>query len=193
MVLLVGITGSFASGKSFTLNYLSSVGFAIFSADSYVADLYTKSEIRERVLEITDLKKFDKATLAQIIYNDKDKMRAIEEFIHPFVIKELQSFKNQNQNSNFIFAEIPLLFESNFDKYVDFTVTTFCAEDTRLNRAKMRDGFNQKIYNQIQAIQFSQNYKINQSDIAINTDRNIIEFESQVRQLITQCEQRCVK
>lgn len=184
-MISIGITGSLASGKSFVLHYLASMGFHTFSADEFVKQLYEDHEIQSQILNLMpELKIFDKIEIARLIYHNHRLRKKLQDFIHPFVINALLSFKENNKNDRFIFAEIPLLFESNFECYFNLIVTTFCSEESRLDRARIRSNFDQQIYDFIKTIQLPQDYKIKKADFAINTDTNLIEFESQVWQLI---------
>ncbi|MDN3029930.1 MULTISPECIES: dephospho-CoA kinase [Rickettsieae] len=184
-MICVGITGSYASGKTFVLNYLADLGFMTFSADEYIKDIYKKAAIQNIILNLLpDLKIFDKRKIAELIYANDSSRRKLQNFIHPFVVEGLSLFKRQNNDSEITFAEIPLLFEAKFDKYFDFYVTTFCSEESRLKRAMSREGFNLTTYNKIAQIQLSQQIKIARADFVINTDVNIVDLDKQITQLI---------
>ena len=183
-MISVGITGSYASGKSFLLNHLAEMGYKIFSADIYVSDLYKELAIQQQVLQLfPNLKIFDKKKLAEEIYSSDLSRRKIHEFVHPFVARALDDFKSKNNNEIYIFAEIPLLFESGFTKYFDFIVTTICLEESRLKRAMAKPGFNQLIYDRIKQIQITQEEKAKMADFVLNTDSNLLELEHQLEKL----------
>ncbi|WP_342267342.1 dephospho-CoA kinase [Candidatus Tisiphia endosymbiont of Empis tessellata] len=184
-MIAVGITGSYASGKTFVLNYLANLGFITFSADEYVKNLYEESEIQNMVLNLLpDLKSFDKRKIAELIYANDLARNKLQNFIHPFVVESLFLFKQQNSKSEITFAEIPLLFEAGFDQYFDFYVTTFCSEESRLKRAMSREAFNLTAYNKIAQIQLPQQIKIEKADFVINTDVNLVDLDKQITQLI---------
>ncbi|MCC8372084.1 MAG: dephospho-CoA kinase [Rickettsia endosymbiont of Pseudomimeciton antennatum] len=184
-MICVGITGSYASGKTFVLNYLADLGFMTFSADEYIKELYKELAIQNIILNLLpDLKVFDKRKIAELIYANDLSRSKLQNFIHPFVVEGLSLFKRQNNDSEITFAEIPLLFEAGFDKYFDFYVTTFCSEESRLKRAMSREGFSLTTYNKIAQIQLSQQIKIAKADFVINTDVNIVDLDKQITQLI---------
>ncbi|HJD64476.1 MAG TPA: dephospho-CoA kinase [Rickettsia endosymbiont of Sericostoma sp.] len=184
-MICVGITGSYASGKTFFLNYLDDLGFMTFSADEYIKELYKELSIQNIILNLLpDLKIFDKRKIAELIYVNDLSRSKLQNFIHPFVVEGLSLFKWQNNDSEITFAEIPLLFEAGFDKYFDFYVTTFCSEESRLKRAMSREGFSLTTYNKIAQIQLSQQIKIAKADFVINTDVNIVDLDKQITQLI---------
>ncbi|MCC8416228.1 MAG: dephospho-CoA kinase [Rickettsia endosymbiont of Gnoriste bilineata] len=184
-MICVEITGSYASGKTFVLNYLADLGFMTFSADEYIKNLYKELSIQNIILNLLpDLKIFDKRKIAELIYANDLSRSKLQNFIHPFVVESLSLFKRQNNDSEITFAEIPLLFEAGFDKYFDFYVTIFCSEESRLKRAMSREGFSLTTYNKIAQIQLSQQIKIAKADFVINTDVNIVDLDKQITQLI---------
>ncbi|MFY9590028.1 dephospho-CoA kinase [Rickettsia endosymbiont of Halotydeus destructor] len=188
-MLAIGITGSYASGKTFVLDYLASKGYKTFSADEFVKNLYKNIEIQNQILQLLpSLKIFDRTEISELIYNDDNARQKLQDFIYPLLIKELIFFKQQNKTAKFIFAEIPLLFEANFEIYFDFNVTIFCSEKTRIKRAASRSSFNLQIYTKIEKIQLSQREKIARADFAINSDRDMLDLEKQIIQLIKKLE-----
>lgn len=184
-MICVGITGSYASGKTFVLEYLASLGYKTFSADKCIKKLYQNPEIQNEILSIlSELRNFDKNSIAELIYSSDEARKKLQNFIHPFVVDSLSNFKQQNSKSDITFAEIPLLFEAGFDKYFDFCVTTFCSEEIRLKRAEARSTFNLKTYNKIKEIQLSPEIKMEKADFVINTDADLADISNQVTELI---------
>ena len=174
----VAITGSFASGKSFVLKYLEKIGYNIFSCDDYVKQLYLDANIREDLLKFIDKmgKFFDKKRLIEIIYNDDSQRKKLENYIHPKVREGINDFKNKYADEQIIFVEVPLLFETEFNTYFDYSICVYCNEENREKRAKKRGNFNLEIYNKIKNIQLSQEEKKKLADFQVNTDENI-EFQ----------------
>lgn len=183
-MICAGITGSYASGKTFVLDYLAKLGFVTFSSDEYIKGLYKELGIQNIVLDLLSIKIFDKKQIAEIIYNDDLARKKLQDFIHPFVVDKLSLFKQQNNKSDITFVEVPLLFEAGFDQYFDFHITTYCSEKTRLERAKLREGFSLQTYNKIAEIQLSQEAKMDRANFIINTDVDLENLDKQIIKLI---------
>ena len=179
----VAITGSFASGKSFVLKYLEKIGYKIFSCDDYVKQLYLDSNVQEDILSIIDKigEIFDKKRLIEIIYNDDNQRKKLENYIHPKVRKGISDFKNKYIDEQFVFVEVPLLFETGFNSDFDYSICVYCNEENREKRAKARCDFNLEIYNKIRNVQLPQEAKTNLADFQINTDT---EIEVQISKII---------
>lgn len=181
----IAITGSFASGKSFILDLIKSLGYAVFSCDDYVRYLYEKEEIKNQVTrEIRSLEVFDKKKLAGIIYNFPEERIKLEKIIHPMVREGIFAFQDQNSDENLLFFEVPLLFEKNFNTYFDYTICVYCDEEVRLQRAKKKKNFSNDIYEKLKQIQLSQEEKLRRADYGIKCHGNQAEIMNKIKQII---------
>jgi len=179
------VTGSFASGKSFVLSLIKSMGYKTFSCDDYVRFLYEDKEIQEKVVEIiSPLKVFDKKLLAEIIFYDKNYRRKLENFIFPLILEGINNFKKDHKQEKLLFFEVPLLFESGYDKYFDYSICVFCKEEVRLERSKNKGNFDQEIYDKLKSIQLSQDEKVRRANFVIDSDNSKEEIEDRIRQII---------
>lgn len=190
-MLAIGITGSYASGKTFILDYLAEKGYKTFCADRCIKELYQDSKIQTGILKLLpELETFNIGKISNLIYNNDLAREKLQNFIYPLLIEKLIQFKQENVNSKFGFAEIPLLYEAKFDKYFDFVVTVHCSEEIRMHRATTRSSFDVEIYNKIKEIQLSQESKIAKADFAINSGVDMLDLEKQINNLIANLECR---
>ncbi|HJD59942.1 MAG TPA: dephospho-CoA kinase [Rickettsia endosymbiont of Omalisus fontisbellaquei] len=184
-MLAIGITGSYASGKTFILDYLAEKGYKTFCADRCIKELYQDLSVQTQILRLLpELEYFNIGKISNLIYNNDLAREKLQNFIYPLLIDKLILFKKENANSKFGFAEIPLLYEAKFDKYFDFVVTIHCCEEIRMQRAITRSSFDIEIYNKIKEIQLSQESKIAKADFAINSGVDMLELEKQIAELI---------
>ncbi len=181
----IAITGSFASGKSFVLNCVKSLGYMIFSCDDFIREAYKDIKLQNIVVgEIEGLEVFDKKKLSKIIYDSPELRKKLESIIHPIVRTGIREFEELNKNQKFVFTEVPLLFESNFDKYFSYSICVYCLEETRLQRAKERGVQNIDLYNRIKSVQLDQEEKKRRSDFVINSDTSREEIEKSLEDII---------
>ncbi len=181
----VAVTGSFASGKSFVLKCVQSMGYKVFSCDDYVRELYQDVNLQKLVESTVEkLGKFDKKRLAEIIYDNSDSRKKLENIIHPKVRNEIKNFEQQNAGEKIIFIEVPLLFESGFNEYFAYTLCVFCSEDTRIARAKSRGNINSEFFEKIKKIQLSQEDKKNRADFTIDSEKETGEIKAALKEII---------
>lgn len=172
----IAVTGSFASGKTYVVNCIKNLGYKVFSCDDYVKLLYQDRRITDQIeQEIKGLKVFNKSKLAEIIYADAKMRKKLENIVHPLVRNGIKEFEFNNQNENLIFTEVPLLFESDFDKYFSKVICVFCSEETRWERAKLRKINDFDSFEKIKRIQLPQEVKMARSDFVINSEVDVKE------------------
>lgn len=190
-MLAIGITGSYAAGKTFMLDYLAEKGYKTFCADRCIKELYQDVVLQTQILKLLpELESFNIRKISNLIYNNDLARKKLQHFIYPLLIDKLILFKKENANSKFGFAEIPLLYEAKFEKYFDFVVTIYCSEAIRMQRAITRSSFDIEIYNKIKEIQLSQESKIAKADFAINSGVDMLDLEKQIAKLIKDLECR---
>ncbi|ADE30288.1 dephospho-CoA kinase [Rickettsia prowazekii str. GvV257] len=190
-MLAIGITGSYASGKTFILNYLSAKGYKTFCADRCIKELYKDIVLQTQILKILpELEYFNIRKISNLIYNNDIAREKLQNFIYPLLIDKLILFKKENTNYKLAFSEIPLLYEAKFEQYFDFVVTIYCSEEIRMQRAITRAEFDINIYNKIKEIQLSQESKIAKADFSINSGVDMLDLEKQITKLIKDLECR---
>jgi dephospho-CoA kinase len=181
----IAITGSFASGKTFVLNCLKSMNYKTFSCDDYVKFLYQDIVIQKLVENsIEGVGKFNKQSLAKIIYNNPKSRDKLEKIIHPKVRAAIKEFEEKYKTEDFIFTEVPLLFESGFDKYFSYNINVFCSEKTRIIRANNRGVIDPVIFEKIKKIQFAQEEKNKRADFVINSEKEKEQIEEKLTEII---------
>ena len=91
-MILIGLTGIIGSGKTFALNFYKKKGYSIFSADEEVKKILKTSIVKKKINksfpEVFDRNKLNKNKLAQIVFSNKNKLKKIENIIHPIVNKK---------------------------------------------------------------------------------------------------------
>jgi dephospho-CoA kinase len=176
MTIKIAITGNVASGKSEVLKNLRSRGYPCFDSDIIVHKLYQNHEIQKQILDICKIKdqRFNKNTIFQTIYTNKDIKHKLESFIHPMVESALDQFivEHDNIRTTMIFMEVPLLFEVKWENKCDYVICLYCQKEIRTQRAASRGISNDK-FNKIDKSQLPENIKKDLSDFTIDTDEQI--------------------
>jgi len=93
-MIIIGITGSIASGKSTVAKLIAKKKYPLFSADKIVLDLYKNSKFIKLLVEkfkLSDKSKI-KDQIRFLIQKNKNKIKALESIIHPIVRKKMNVF-----------------------------------------------------------------------------------------------------
>ena len=139
----IAITGGIGSGKSTVSNILKDKGYPVYSCDEIYAELVNSKIYIDEIKEVfpTAVKqgKIDKKCLAEIIFSDKQKRTRLNKIAHPLIMQTLLARMNEN-DSQIVFAEVPLLLEGNFENLFDKTIVVLRSREERIRSICTRDG-----------------------------------------------------
>jgi dephospho-CoA kinase len=170
----IGITGNICSGKSFALKYFRKLGFKTVSMDCLVhqamdTDVSIKQKISELFPKILKSGAICRATLADIVFADKQGLQKLESIIHPFTHSQIKSLSAgvKKHNARSIVIEVPLLFEKEREKYFDCIILITSSETTMLKRSLSRKNMNKERFYSILKNQMPLKEKIHKADCLI--------------------------
>jgi dephospho-CoA kinase len=135
----IAITGGIGSGKSFVCRMLAEHGIEIYDCDAAAKRLMrTSSELRARLTGLVgsnlyDGERLNKPVMAQFLLSSDENQRAINAIVHPAVGEDFL-------RSGMKWMECAILFESGFDKLVDYKICVVAPLEIRLQRIMQRDG-----------------------------------------------------
>lgn len=185
--MLVGVTGSIACGKSEFCNILRDLGYLVIDCDeishnvikngrvAYYEVLY---EFGESILNSD--KEINRKKLGKIVFSDIDKRKKLENIIHPKVIKEIKKYKKEP----LVFFEVPLLFESNMEKYFDKIICVGASFNNQVKRIMIRDGLTQSEAMDRILSQILVKDKMDRSDYKVYNDKTIIELRKEAIDIV---------
>ena len=139
----IAITGGIGSGKSAVSDILRDKGYPVYSCDEIYAEL-TKSKAYIKEIEkvfpaVVKQGEIDKKSLADIVFSNEQQRTRLNQIAHPLVMKTLLKHMNENE-SQIVFAEVPLLLEGNFENLFDQTIVVLRNREDRLRAVCERDG-----------------------------------------------------
>jgi dephospho-CoA kinase len=149
-MILIGLTGSVATGKSTVAKMFKKCGAIVIDADELAREVVQPGKpawreiIRTFGRRILNLDRtIDRHALGAIVFHDKKKLRHLERIIHPRVAREQIRLTKQaakNDPKAVVIYDVPLLFEAGIDKRVDKTVVVAATRETQIMRLKNRNG-----------------------------------------------------
>lgn len=182
--MIIGLTGGIGSGKSTVSNVLKQSGCIVIDADAIYHDL-TKPGM-PLVLKLEE--EFGDVTVNGVLDRKKLSAKALgnsrlNEITHEAISKEIENQIACNLDK-LIFLDIPLLFESGYDKRCDEVWTVTAPESTRLARVAERDGIPEAEIKKRISLQMSDEEKIAKSDVVIVNDGSIEDLIDKVKGLL---------
>ncbi|MCG8893429.1 dephospho-CoA kinase [Tenacibaculum finnmarkense] len=145
-MMVIGLTGGIGSGKSTVVKMFTEYkNSAIYIADNEAKKLMNSSdEIKTKLIaefgeDVYKNKQLNKPFLADIVFNDKDKLAILNAIVHPVVNNHFKDFILKNTNKNYILYENAILFENGSNIFCDKIITVTAPENIRIERVLKRD------------------------------------------------------
>jgi len=196
-MLVVGLTGSIAMGKTETARMFACLGYPVFDADAAVHKLYDTGGAAVPLIErafpgAVSEGKVDRARLSDMIAGDPQALARLEALVHPLVRRNQQAFLEAAREADHAFAvlDIPLLFETGRDADVDAVVVASAPEAVQKARVLARPLMTQEKFAAILARQLPDSEKRRRADFVVDTGKGLEEAFEQVRAIAAQIESR---
>ena len=189
MTIKIGITGSIGMGKSTVSSIFRNNNIKVWDADSEVHTLYKKGKegynsIISIYPELQDKVEINRKKVSYLLREKKIDLKLIEEIIHPLLIKSREKFIKKNEREKILIFDIPLLYETKAQIWLDYVITVFCSRKNQIERLKKRNDFDARKVNYLLSKQIPVNKKNKKADFVINTDQNMQQVEKQVVNII---------
>lgn len=166
----IAITGGIGCGKSYVCQQLKDFyGIEVYDCDANAKRIMANDrKLQQRISDAVGCDVFpggviNKAALSQFLLASPDNNKVINSIVHPAVAEDFIK-------SGYEWMECAILFEADFQKYVDRIVCVSAPREVRIQRIMQRDGISRS-----QAIawinrQMSQEEKERLSDFVIIND-----------------------
>lgn len=153
-MIKIGLTGSPASGKTTVLKMLAVKGARIFDSDRLIDQIYNNPEhpVYQRLAEFFPdsfrEERVIREKLAVEVFENKEKLRKLEEIIHPVVIGDLRQWLEAEAKEKISVAEVPLLFEKKLEELFDKVILVDCRESILFKRLEEKYGLGKEAIRQ---------------------------------------------
>lgn len=152
-MIIIGLTGGIASGKSTVSAELKKIGVPIFDADQNAREAVAKgSEGLELVIKafgkeyLTADGELDRNKISHLVFNDKAALRTLEGILHKVVLQNAESFlaKYRAENQQAVVLDVPLLIETGWYKMADCVWLVAVSRQQQIERAMLRSGMSEE-------------------------------------------------
>ena len=187
---VIGVTGSFGSGKSVVAGMFIRHGARVFDADRTVHVLLrgkgpvVKAVGRVFGAEILNAQGVDRAKLAGLVFDDPVKLKKLMEILHPRVKQEAVKFIASNGRSSLVVLDVPLLIESGWVGLVDLVLVVRARREQQLQRVRQRSGVRRREALDRIRCQMPLREKLQFADRCIDNTGTLAATEKQVEKFI---------
>lgn len=190
-MIVLGLTGSIAAGKTTVAAIFRELGIPVFDADAEVHRLYEKGGPAVRPIEnvfplaITN-GRVDRAKLAEILVGNPAAMARLESIVHPLVRKSEVEFLGRCRaaNSPLAVLDIPLLFETGRTGDVDKILVVSAPDNVRRQRAIARPGMSDEKFDMIERRQMPDSRKRQRADFIVQGHGGLESARHQIKAIV---------
>lgn len=142
-MIRLGLTGGIGMGKSTVAALFAAHDIPAFNADEAVHRLQAPQgtaipALHEVFPDLVPNGLLNRAGLRALVLQEPEKMRILEQIMHPLVRTERAAFLERAQNKKAVLFDIPLLFETNSQAEFDKVIVVSCPLEVQIARVQQR-------------------------------------------------------
>lgn len=193
-MIVIGLTGSIGMGKTTAANMLRDMGLPVHCSDEAVREMTRPggkafATVARSFPEAYDKKKntLDRAKLGEIVFEDPEKKKALEEILHPLVIQSQKDFLRAQalKRCDMAVLDIPLLFETGAERRVDYTIVVTAPEFIQRGRVLSRPGMSEERFDSVIKSQMTDREKCARADYVVQTGDGLASTRKALSRTIT--------
>lgn len=188
-MVVIGLTGSIGMGKSATAQHFRSFGIPVHDSDRAVHDLYAGEligPVGALFPSAIGPNGIDRQALGQIVLNDVEAMKALEQIVHPRVSAHRFRFveARRAEGQRLVVCDVPLLLEVGAGRTVDVIVVVSAPLSVQKSRVLARPGMTEERLDAIMGKQMPDAEKRRHAHATIDTGRGHPAAQRQVANLL---------
>jgi len=194
-LMIVGLTGSIASGKSTVAEMFREMGAHVIDWDDLAREVVEPHKKAWNAIVdyfgagvLNDDKTINRAKLGQIVFDDLDKLEQLNRITHPVVFEEDEDRVDHIRSVDpdaIIFKDIPLLIEAGYQDQVDKLIVVHASRENQIARMKGR-GLSEEEAEKRLAAQMPVDEKTKFADFVIRNDGSLDDTRQQVEKIYSE-------
>lgn len=178
-MIILGLTGSIAMGKSTVASMLERYGYQHHDADAVVHGLMAPggvavAMIAKRFPTVVQQSSVDRKALGAQVFGKPQALKDLEAILHPLVHQQTKAamLRAHRSGKRGIVLDVPLLFEVKADRRCDWVISVDCSPSLQRARYMARPGADAKKLKGILASQLPQAVKRKRADFVLQTGQS---------------------
>ena len=173
-MITLGLTGSIGMGKSTTAQMFRDAGVPVWDADAAVHRLYALGgaavgPIGALYPDAIVGRTVSRRVLKDVIAQDRDALRRIEDIVHPLVAQDRAAFLDKEKDAALVVFDIPLLYETGADSWLDKVLVVTAPPEVQKARVLARGTMSEAEFEAMLARQMPDAAKRDRADFVIET------------------------
>lgn len=195
--MIVGITGTIASGKSTVSEYFFRRGYLVLDADKITKELQRSQDV---LLELElcfgsdilgEQAQLNRKILREKVFRDEHLLQKLNAIMHPRVRESFEKVREDHFPEEIVFFDIPLLFEAKFDDLCDKILLVCAKREIQIQRIVLRDKSNRGLAEQIIKSQTPEEEKRKRADYIIENNVSLEELYKKLERLEERIHEDC--
>ncbi|MGG2105620.1 dephospho-CoA kinase [Lysinibacillus pakistanensis] len=194
--MIIGLTGSIASGKSTVAKMITALGLPIVDADIVARDVVepgTGTETLALIAEqfgqdiLLEDGTLNRAKLGDIIFHEPAKRKILNDIMHPAIRQEMLRQRDAylEAGNKHVVMDIPLLFESKLQHFVERIIVVSVSEEVQLRRLMERNNLSKEDALARMHSQLPMSVKEKGAHAVIYNNENLGQTEDQLKKILT--------
>jgi len=188
-MVVVGLTGGIATGKTVVSKRLAELGAVILDADKVGHEAYRPhTEVWEEVVKafgrdiVTEDDEIDRRKLGGIVFSDPAKLQLLNSIMHPRMYKMMEEKIEElrRQGTEVVVLEAAILIEANWTPLTDQVWVTVAPEEVVIQRLKDRNGWTEEQARARINSQMPSSERIAHGHVVIDTNCTLDEVKAKV-------------
>lgn len=193
MGIVIGLTGSIATGKSTVASMFIDIGIPVIDADRIAREVVEPGEeAYKKVVEtfgeeiLLEDRSLNRPKLGRIVFSDEEKRNQLNSIVHPAIRKRMLEKRDAylKNGEGCVVLDIPLLFESKLEHFVDKIIVVYVDEDVQLKRLLERNQLTKEEALQRIRSQMPVKDKIELADAVIDNNGTIEHSFKQLKEIL---------
>ena len=196
-MVILGLTGSIAMGKSTAAGMLRRLGVKVCDSDAIVHQLLAKGgkavpAVRRAFEAAVKGGAVDHGLLARLVFGDGDALARLESILHPLVHEAQTRFLKQAaaRREKLVVLDVPLLFETGGDARCDAVIVVSAPRFLQEGRVLGRPGMSRERLDGIDARQMPDVEKRRRADFVVDTGGGRRRTLRQLKRIVTMLGER---
>ncbi len=196
-MVILGLTGSIAMGKSTAAGMLRRLGVPVCDSDAIVHRLLAKQgtavpAVRRAFRGVVKGEAVDHGVLARRVFNDGEALTRLESILHPLVHEAQTRFLKQAaaRREKLVVLDVPLLYETGGDARCDAVIVVSAPRFLQEERVLGRPGMSRERLDGIDARQMPDSEKRRRADFVVDTGGSRRHTLQQLKRIVTMLSER---